>query len=418
MPSGTFSQISLSGLGSHACGIQSPANTVICWGQNNNGQTNVYQAELGPIADGTTFGQVSVGSEDTCGILTTDSTVVCWGTADSVGALDKGQNDASWGTFAQVSAGNLFNCGVRTDESLACWGDNSQGQSSPPIQNFAPSVSAQFQHTCGIQPDGSIQCWGDPYAGQTAAQAGTFTKVDVGITHNVALRTNGTLKSWGRNEHNVVWGGPGGAFTDVSGSRFYSCAIRADGILVCWGHTIAGATRPYVSQGGPVANNTTFIQVSTATGGFNGSENYACGIKTDQTLVCWGSNAYGKASPPTGTFTQIDLDANNGCGLRTDGTLACWGQNAYGSLNVPSGTFVMVDAGHQYGCALGIDDKIVCWGRNFVGQSSPPSGISDTFTHVSAGDFYACGVRTDSTTTCWGWNSLGRAVPPAPSALS
>ncbi|HCO02350.1 MAG TPA: hypothetical protein DIT48_03090, partial [Actinobacteria bacterium] len=65
---------------------------------------------------------------------------------------------------------------------------------------------------------------------------------------------------------------------------------------------------------------------------------HTCGIRTDGTVTCWGSNEYGQLSSPSGTFTQISAGNWHTCGLRTDGTLACWGQNGYGAATPPAGT--------------------------------------------------------------------------------
>ena len=43
----------------------------------------------------------------------------------------------------QVSAGGLHTCGLQTDGTIACWGDDSEGQSSPPLGTFT-QVSAFF----------------------------------------------------------------------------------------------------------------------------------------------------------------------------------------------------------------------------------------------------------------------------------
>jgi hypothetical protein len=43
-----------------------------------------------------------------------------------------GKEASAAGTFTQVSAGHYHTCGLKTDGTLACWGDNSYGQASPP----------------------------------------------------------------------------------------------------------------------------------------------------------------------------------------------------------------------------------------------------------------------------------------------
>jgi alpha-tubulin suppressor-like RCC1 family protein len=55
---------------------------------------------------------------------------------------------------------------------------------------------------------------------------------------------------------------------------------------------------------------------------------HACGIKSDGTITCWGSDDDGEATPPSGTFQQLALGADHSCGVRTDATVACWDRTA------------------------------------------------------------------------------------------
>jgi len=63
------------------------------------------------------------------------------------------------GTVAQVSAGGYHTCALRTDGTVACWGDNSHGQATPPANTFT-QVSAGRYQTCGPGTDRSVACWG------------------------------------------------------------------------------------------------------------------------------------------------------------------------------------------------------------------------------------------------------------------
>jgi hypothetical protein len=145
----------------------------------------------------------------------------------------------------------------------------------------------------------------------------------------------------------------------------------------------------------------------TVAGSVDAGEFHSCGVKTDATLACWGSNSNGQLNGiPSGTFTSVSAGVFHSCGVKTDGTLACWGDNDFGQLNgIPSGTFTSVSAGGFHSCGVKADGTLACWGDNFNGQLNAPSG---TFTSVSAGDFYSCGVKTDATLACWGDNTFGQ----------
>lgn len=48
---------------------------------------------------------------------------------------------------------------MRTDGSVACWGDDGQGQASPPPGPFE-ALAASGARSCGLRGDGTVECWG------------------------------------------------------------------------------------------------------------------------------------------------------------------------------------------------------------------------------------------------------------------
>ncbi len=101
------------------------------------------------------------------------------------------------GTFRSVSAGDAHSGGLQTDATLTCWGWNGDGQAArspagastargrrrPPPTRSPGTRSAQASHiaaagdfhTCGLKTDGTLACWGNDPDGQTDAPGGTFT---------------------------------------------------------------------------------------------------------------------------------------------------------------------------------------------------------------------------------------------------
>jgi hypothetical protein len=74
------------------------------------------------------------------------------------------------------------------------------------------------------------------------------------------------------------------------------------------------------------------------------------------------------------TFASVSAGDLFACGLRTDGTLACWGNSGRGETDVPAGTFVSLSASTGDGgavCALRTDDTLACWGGYDMG--TPPA---------------------------------------------
>jgi alpha-tubulin suppressor-like RCC1 family protein len=102
--------------------------------------------------------------------------------------------------FASVSAGYQVACGLRTDGTIACWGDNYFGETTPPAGTFT-SVSAGVYFACGLRADGTIACWGENTFGQATPPAGAFASVTAGGYFACGLRTVGTIACWGDNSY-------------------------------------------------------------------------------------------------------------------------------------------------------------------------------------------------------------------------
>jgi hypothetical protein len=135
---------------------------------------------------------------------------------------------------------------------------------------------------------------------------------------------------------------------------------------------------------------------------------YACGVRADGTIACWGDDSVGQATPPAGTFTAVSAGSSAACGLKTDGTIACWGDNSYGEASPPAGKFTSLSAGGNYACGIRADGTLACWGGDTPGGATAPAGV---FTSISAGAETKCGVRDNGTLTCWGYNGQGQASP-------
>ena len=100
-----------------------------------------------------------------------------------------------------------------------------------------------------------------------------------------------------------------------------------------------------------------------------------------------------------GEFASVSAGNGHTCEVRSDGYVECWGSDAYGQATPPSGELASVSAGGTHTYGVRTEGSVACWGRNEVGEATPPSG---EFASVSAGRFHTCGVRLDSSVECWG----------------
>ena len=52
---------------------------------------------------------------------------------------------------------------------------------------------------------------------------------------------------------------------------------------------------------------------------------HTCVVRGTGTVACRGSDAFGQATPPSGTFVAVSAGFSHTCGIRDSGAVACWG---------------------------------------------------------------------------------------------
>jgi len=183
-----------------------------------------------------------------------------------------------------------------------------------------------------------------------------------------------------------------------------SVAVGYDGggTVVGWGHNSYGQASPPTGLTDAVA---------IAAGG-----HYSLALKADGTVVGWGDDYYGEASPPTSLTDAVAISAGGGfhsLALKADGTVVGWGVNYCGQVSPPTGLTdaVAIAAGVDHSLALKADGTVVGWGYNYFGQASPPTGLTDVVA-ISTGDWHSLALKADGTVVGWGYNNLGQASPP------
>jgi alpha-tubulin suppressor-like RCC1 family protein len=197
--------------------------------------------------------------------------VTYYSTPKQIGALT---------TWLKVAAGYYQSAAIKTDGTLWAWGRNSYGQlgvgdttnRSSPVQIGALTtwsiITSGKEHFAAIKTDGTMWSWGGSYSnygqlglGNTTSvssptQIGalsTWSNVSAGQDkHCLAIKTDGTLWTWGRNYHGQLGQGTTtdrsspvqvGALTTwlrIAGGRYHSMAIKTDGAMWAWGHNQYG----------------------------------------------------------------------------------------------------------------------------------------------------------------------------------
>jgi alpha-tubulin suppressor-like RCC1 family protein len=282
------------------------------------------------------------------------------------------------------------------------------------------SVSSAPTFACGITTGAALLCWGTNGSGQ--------------------LGTGDTASTW---EPAAVTGGL--TWSAVSTGYVDTCAIRAsDATLWCWGdnghgQVGNGTTGASVTSPTPVTTSGTSTWASVTLG-----ENFACGLKTDHTLWCWGLGAFGQLgvgdaagrTVPTqvgaASWAAVSAGRYGACGIATsDSSLWCWGNGASGQLGngdtadqvvpVPvsgGGTWTAVVKGQGSVCARRTDATVWCWGDNGQGELGDGTTTerhtpvqeatgSTTWTTLTAMEHGFCATRVGGQLSCWGRNAEG-----------
>jgi alpha-tubulin suppressor-like RCC1 family protein len=63
------------------------------------------------------------------------------------------------------------------------------------------------------------------------------------------------------------------------------------------------------------------------------SSGMGCAIRTDRTVHCW----LGPLAPTSGSFARVATGVTHSCALGDDASVTCWGSNAFGEGSPPTG---------------------------------------------------------------------------------
>jgi alpha-tubulin suppressor-like RCC1 family protein len=217
---------------STACAV-STAGAVSCWGDDGSGEIgdggSESQAPTPVAVSGLSSGvkKVSVDSLATCALLSSGG-LKCSGDG-FYGELATGLQAASSNVpvdiagftsgVADVVVGYEHVCAVRTVGTVACWGQNDQGEDSGPNSiNYSPvdvpglsnvaAISGTGRTSCALTSAGGVFCWGaeplgdDGQGAQNVPQpaydlSSGATSLASGGSQRCVVMKDGSVSYWG-----------------------------------------------------------------------------------------------------------------------------------------------------------------------------------------------------------------------------
>jgi alpha-tubulin suppressor-like RCC1 family protein len=272
-------------------------NSLWSWGDNAQGQLgdSTTTAKLSPIQIPTSsvkWKQISSRWQHVFGIKV-DGTLWGWGDNGN-GQLGTNSMATSYSSPVQtvaagtnwklVSTGDAFTIAIKTDGTLWTWGNNGQGQlgdntsnqQSSPVQTVTSGTNWNTcagggSHAGAIKTDGTLWLWGAGYYGalgnntsgfptnrvsspvQTSAGGTNWQSVACGYQHTSAIKTDGTLWMWGKNNYGQIGNNnstntltpvqtiaAGTNWKQVACGQYFTTAIKTNGTLWSWGRNLAG----------------------------------------------------------------------------------------------------------------------------------------------------------------------------------
>jgi alpha-tubulin suppressor-like RCC1 family protein len=314
-------------------------------------------------------------------VLKADGTVVAWGNNDA------GQTNvpAGLGGVVQVSAGRLHSVALKSNGTVVGWGSASYlqyfgypvnwdryvaGQDSTLIFprdliTTATAVAAGGRFTAVLLANGTVTVLGDSRHTSTLdvpAGLANVTAVAAGEHHAVALKSDGTVVAWGNNGNGQcnVPAGLGGVVAIAAGST-HTLALKSDGTVVAWGNNAQGQCAVPADLGGVIA-----ISAGLDT-------SYA--VKAGGTVVGWG-NTYNKVVPTNVTgIAALAQGDQHALAIKTDGTVVVW--NAPGAVPSPLTGVGNVNFSYSYAGRAG---------TTYHATSTPPANVGNYLLTVTSTD--------------------------------
>jgi hypothetical protein len=275
--------------------------------------------------------------------LKKDGTVVAWG------SNDYGQTDVPTGLtgVTAIAAGDYHTVALKSDGTVVAWGNDGFGQSAVPAGlTGVTAIAAGSDHTVALKADGTLIAWGDDYFGQVTVPTGLTGVIAIAASYynTVALKSDGKVTAWGYNsfgQTDVPQTLTG--VSAISAGYYHAMALKKNGTVVTWGYDTDGQVTVPENLTGVIAIAAGYV--------------HSVAVKGDGSVVTWGGNSSGQSTVPAGLtgVTAIDAGDYYTLALKSDGSLVGWGDNSYSQSTIPA---ALNAGGIAVNGALSYDDAL------------------------------------------------------------
>jgi len=209
--------------------------------------------------------------------------------------------------YEDLVLGGNHSCAIAVDDTLACWGSNTQGQlaqdpvtvpavvdaTAIPLPAPVEALALGRQHTCALV-DGAVSCWGRNDLGQLGDGSGAQQIAPVAA----ALPPEA------------------GAITAITAGTHHTCAVDDNAALWCWGSNDNGQLMLEPDKGGNDLYTLVPVPIDLGDGvlAVTGGQTHACAVTEAAEILCWGTNTAGQIGDGTTSFafepTQVVFDCD------------------------------------------------------------------------------------------------------------
>lgn len=288
---------------------------------------------------------------------------------------------------------------------------------------------------------------------QVLSSFGGVKAVAAGANHTLFLRQDGTVWAAGDNTYGQLGDGTSGSGTEkpvpvqvvglanvvaISAGYEFSVALKEDGTVWAWGRNDSGQLGNGTQQHSSVPVQVVGLPAmqKIAAGGY-----HALGLTASGVLCGWGSSMYYQLAqkgvlttpmaitlPEPADIIAIAAGGYHSLALTSDGRVWSWGRNNYGQLGrygseqEPAAAAIedsqQIAAGSYHSLALKRDGTVWVWGSNYQGQlgcSSPLQsavpvqvGALPNITAIASGNYHSLAFDQEGHLYAWGLNDSGQ----------